>query len=134
MADLTITAANIIPVAGYSKKTLLSAAAITQGQSVVQNSANKWALADADTSGSELSYVALNEATAANQPITVITDGDLGFGAILTANECYVVSNTAGAIQPIGDLASGDYLRVLGFATTTSNLKIQPFSSGVAKA
>ena len=135
MADLTITAANIIPVAGYSAKTLNSAAAITQGQAIYETSSNTWALADADAASTATTpAVAITEATAANQPVVGMTAGDLGFGAILTVNEIYVVAETAGAIQPIGDLLSGDFLGIIGVATTTSNLHLHPYSSGVAKA
>lgn len=135
MAALTITATNIIPVAGRTSRTLLSASAITQGQSIYVTTGGRWALADADTAATATSPgVALNEATAAGQPVEGQTGGDLGFGAILTVNTVYIASATAGSIEPVADLASGDFLAVIGVATTTGNLHFTPYSSGVAKA
>ena len=141
MAELTITAANIIPVSGYREKTLLSASAITQGQAIYINSSNQWAIADADAAATATTpAIALNEATAANQPVQGITGGDVGFGAILTANEVYCCSadtpagQNAGGIIPLADLSSGDFLAILGVATTTSNLHMLPYATAVAKA
>lgn len=135
MADLTITAANIIPVAGYLFKDALSAAALTQGQSVYLDSNNKWALADADASATATGTVGitLSEATAANQPVRAIVSGDLGFGAILTDGQIYVVSTTAGGIAPYSDLGAGDFVTILGVASSTSNLKVHIFASGADK-
>lgn len=139
MADLTITAANMIPVSGFSfEQTLLSGAAITIGQSVyLDTTTSTWKLADANgsaaTAGSGGVGVALTSAAAAAQPITVMTGGSLAFGAILTVGILYCVSATAGGICPYADLTTGDRVTVLGVASTTSNLVMQRWVTGVTK-
>jgi len=45
----------------------------------------------------------------------------------------YCVSTTAGGIAPVGDLTSGNYVTVLGVATTTSSLKLGLNASATAK-
>ena len=62
------------------------------------------------------------------------TSGKINVGATLTVGETYVLGDTAGAIYPIGDLGSGDYVTYLGYATTTSLLQLMITATGVAKA
>lgn len=136
MADLSITATAIIPVDGHVAVSKPAASAITQGQAVFENSSGQWQIADADAAATCIMPlgIALTEATAATQPILAIVSGDLGMGAILTVNTIYTVAETAGAIQPVADLLSGDYLGVLGVATTTSNLRMLTYASGAVTA
>ena len=136
MADLSITAANIIAQTGAKTPTKNAAEAISQGESVYENSAGQWALADADatlTIGTVIG-IAIQTVTAASQPLQVITEGDLAMGAILAVNEVYVVSETAGGIELHSAHSSGDFLGLLGVAKTTSTLTMHTFTSGAAKA
>jgi len=52
---------------------------------------------------------------------------------VMTVGEVYVVSATAGGIAPVGDLTTGNYVTVLGVATTTSNLQLGTIYSATAK-
>ena len=137
MAALTITAANVIPVSGYTAQTgYLSGVAISIGQGVyLDTSTNTWKLADSDntaaTAGSSGVGIALNTAAAANQPISIITDGNLGFGAILTVGKLYCLGPVAGSIVPYEDLANPSRVTLLGIATTTGNLDINLWVTGV---
>lgn len=133
MAALTITASNVIPVAGYQFKTLPAAAAITIGQSLYVNSSDQWALADADAlATAACTGISLTQAAAANQPVRAITGGNLGLGAILTVGIPYVAHTTAGGIGPYSDLSSGDFPTLIGWPTTTSDLKLVFAASPVA--
>lgn len=132
MPDLSITAANVEPVAGYGYVDLVAGATITAGQVVYQDSADlKAKLADCDGAAALAVVVgiALNGA-AANQPVRVITSGDLDVGATLTVGEIYVLSGTAGGIAPEGDLANPDKVSVIGVGTAADNLKLKIFNSG----
>lgn len=136
MAELSITASLIIPVAGARLIRLPAAAAITQGQALYKNSSGQWALADADATETVTTQIAIatNEVTAANQFVDGMVEGNLGFGAILVANQGYSVGTTPGGIF-IGILpASGDYLGFLGIATSTTNLKMHPLITGTVTA
>lgn len=136
MPALTITAANIIPVSGYSVENgYLAGVSITRGQSVYLDvSATTWKLADSNvsaaTAGSGGIGIALNDA-GAGQPIAVQIGGSLGFGAILTKGKLYCPGATAGTIVPYEDLTSSDYVTILGIASSTSNLSMTRWVTGV---
>jgi hypothetical protein len=63
----------------------------------------------------------------------MLAGGDIDVGATLAVGETYIVSRTAGAIAPIGDLLSSDYSTILGTATATNKLAFRPIVSGVEK-
>jgi hypothetical protein len=131
MANLTITAANVVPVTGYGFSDMIAGEAVTRGQPVYENAADsdKAYVADANTLAKiTVKGIALNDA-AASQPVRVLISGSLGFGAILTVGKIYCNSATAGSICPSADLTTGDYVSILGVATTTGNLKVQILNS-----
>lgn len=128
MADLTITAANLIPAASAQIKHGFSAAAVAAGKSVFRNPDNNLiGLADNDSVDPDdhnAIGISLNATAAANQPISWISAGDLAMGTILTKGETYCVSGTAGGICPRADVTTGDELVILGVAKTTSTLAV----------
>lgn len=135
MAALTITAANIIPVSGYSYEDLIAAVTVTRGQVCYANASNQAALAQCDGTALEATIkgIALNDA-GANQPVRLQTGGSLGFGAILTAGQIYALGRVAGEIVPISDLLATDKVSYLGHASTTGNLVLGINNTGVTKA
>lgn len=138
MADLTITVANVVPVAGYQAESgYLAGATITRGATVyLDSTTSTWKLADCDASaaaaGSAGVGISLSDVVA-TQPMLVMQGGDLGLGAILTVGQIYCVSATAGGIAPYADLTTNGRVTILGVASTTSNLKLRMWASGVAK-
>lgn len=132
MADLSITAADMIPASGASLGNGTAGATITQGQAVyLDASTGTIKLADANLSAAAAAAVGISVSSAvAGQPVVYQRGGDLGFGAILTAGKIYVLSATAGGIAPAADLASGWKTTILGVATTTSNLAMHLHPSG----
>lgn len=138
MASLTITVGNMIPVAGYQAESgYLAGATITRGQSVyLDSTTSTWKLADCDASaaaaGSAGIGISLSDVVA-TQPMLVQQGGDLGFGAILTVGQIYCVAATAGEICPYSDLTTNGRVTILGVASTTSNLKLRMWASGIAK-
>lgn len=140
MSDLTITAANVLPGSGATiDRSAPAGATITAGKSVYLDTAatGKWQLADADAAtaisrGQGKTGIALNGASD-GQPIAVLTEGDITIGATLTAGVSYYVSATPGGICLFADLTTGDYVTLLGVATSTTVLKVEKLYSGVAK-
>lgn len=136
MAALTITAANIVPVTSspnYTPKTNVAAVTITQGQTVYLLTDNTLGLCTAN--GTTPAFVYRGVATSsglAGQPVNWMTGGYLDFGAILTKNTIYIAGATAGSIHPVADIASGWYLGIVGFAISTSRMKLLSEYSGVA--
>ncbi len=136
MADVTVTAANVKPV-GTSRtvQTVLLGETVTQGQPLYLKAADsKYWKADADT---------LAEAAAAGIAITpgvaddyaiMLTAGTINMGGTLAVGQVYVVSVNAGGVAPYSDLGSGDYVTILGVATTTAILNVDLNATGIAKA
>lgn len=132
MAELVITAANIIPVTGYSSQTAIAGEALTRGQVVyIKASDSKYWLAQHDGTAAEAGAVGIAlQDVAAGQPVQAITAGSLGFGAILTVGVTYCLGATAGAICVDADVGSSDYKTIIGVASTTSNMVLKIFASG----
>jgi len=135
MTDISITAANV--VAGSNAAVLGGQAGetITAGQAVYKAAATgKWMLADSNSATAEVRAaigIALNGASL-NQPLSVQTSGLITIGATLTAGVAYYLSDTPGGICPIADVGSGEYVCLIGLATTTAILDVTIKSTGVS--
>ena len=131
MADATVTAANVQPVTTGTNQTKIASvtagATITAGQSVYKNSSGTWALADADasaeTAGQRGVGVALNGASS-SQPLDVATGGEYDPGFTATEGVMYVLSGTAGGVAPSADLATGDWVTILGVGNSSGNIDL----------
>ena len=136
MAEITITAANVIAQDGAVKRTVTAGETITAGQPVWRDTtaSNKYKKSKADALGTALcDGIALNGASD-NQPLEIIESGEVSYGAVLTAGQIYGVSDdNAGAVFPVADYASGDYPVVLGVAYSTSILRMCLRAAGVVK-
>lgn len=137
MAALTITAANttLVTTAENNIGEGIAGGTITVGQPVYKDSTDseKIKIADADASAAASTVVGISlHAALAGQPIKYLRSGRLSFGAILTVAQPYFLGDTAGSIIPFGDLNSGDYTVLLGFAISTSVMQVQIVNSGVA--
>lgn len=136
MADISITPANCVKVAGATVANGIAGESITAGQAVyLKASDSKLWKADAnDTSATaEVVGIALH-AAAANQPLQYQTAGQLTIGATVAAAETYILSTTAGGIAPVADLASASYLTRIGYGTTTAIIMVDIRATGVTKA
>src|SRR5690242_16311261 len=107
MADLTITAANVLAGSGAKiDRAHKAAVAVTAGQTVYKDG-DSYKLAD-DNSATAAARVpdgiALNGA-GAGQPLAVLLSGDITIGATLTPGVAYYLSDTPGGICPVADLA-----------------------------
>lgn len=138
MADITVTAASVIPGSGARRieKVIDTAVTVTAGQSVyIDATSGKLKLADADAAASAAAVGIAELGGGAGQQIPVVYEDDaFTAGATLVVGETYVVSTTAGGIAPIGDLATGDYTTILGIATTAALLKLRIMVGGTARA
>ncbi|MBB3972766.1 DUF2190 family protein [Hansschlegelia beijingensis] len=127
MADLSITAANVIPGADAALETAMAGEAITAGRSVYLSSATKkFLLADTNSGTAEARRargIAVNSA-AAGQPLTIQRGGEIALGAVLTAGVAYYGSDTPGGICPVADIGAGEYVCLLGVAKSSSVLSI----------
>jgi hypothetical protein len=130
MVDLTITVANVDWVSGV-KKTLDAAETITAGDCLYMVTSSTCGVANVtDAAKDAVIGIALNDGTAGH-PITYAVDGAVvGFGAILTVGVWYCLSAT-GAIAPVADLATSDYISYVGYGITTSNMQLKIINTGL---
>lgn len=137
MADLVITATDVVKGSGANIERGIAGGTITAGQPVYKDSADsdKIKAADANASSATATVVgiALHGATA-NQPIAYQTGGNITLGAVLTLAKVYVLSATAGGIAPVADLASGWRTSILGVAVSTSSLMLTINNSDAVNA
>jgi len=128
MADVSITAANVIKQSTATTVAATAGASITAGQTLYIDTADNdlMKLADSD-SGTvavrALAGVALH-AAATGQPIRYATAGPVTIGGTLAPGRVYVLSDTPGGIMPEEDLEAGDYCSILGYASSSSTLVI----------
>lgn len=136
MADITITAANVLASSDAITENGVAGATITAGQVVALNTTTgKYVLADADGAAGidRPRGIALNGA-ADGQPLKIVKSGDVTFNAALTAGVTYYLSPTPGGIAPRADVLTGDIVSVLGVAKSTTVLSLNLQYSGVASA
>lgn len=136
MADLSQTPANVRPGENITPRMRQAGEAITQGMpyyvsttdgKAYQTDAND-GVAKAEAKGIALTGSALDGWFVAQE------GGLINLGATLAVGTVYGVSATKGAIAPISDLTSGQFITTLGTAITTALLRLKPDPSGVAKA
>lgn len=138
MADLTLTPASVLPGANAQiNRSYNAGATVTAGKVVYRAAADsKWKLADnnsatAEVRGADGIGIALNGASD-GQPLAVQTGGDITIGGTLTVGTTYTLSDTPGGIGPTADLATGEYVVLLGVAKSVSVLALDPQYPGVA--
>ena len=136
MADVSVTAANVLKGSNSVVKTVQAKVAITAGQTVYEDtSTKKYDKADADAQATaKCAGIALNDA-AADQPLEVQTEGDIDVGGTLVVGTIYIVSVTAGNISQstAPDFLTGDFMTTLGVATATNKLAMKIQISDVSK-
>jgi hypothetical protein len=132
MADLTITAASVVPGSGYSRSVGIAGEAITAGQAVyLDSTSGKWMKADANATGKKsVGGIALT-GSSLNQPIVVLTAGDITIGATVEPGTAYCLSNTAGGICPQADLTTGDDVVVIGIGKSATVIAVDVQTPGV---
>lgn len=136
MADVTITAANVVAADNATKESGLAGETITAGKAVYKSpTTKKWMLADSNSAtvaAKTAGGIALNGASL-NQPVTVAKGGDLTIGGTLVAGATYFLSDTPGGICPDADVGAGENVCQLGVAKSTSMLSVKIFAPGVSR-
>lgn len=134
MADLSITAASVVPSANARRISRVAASTITAGQVVYQLTAGTVAPADANGASPLFNVLGIAEnGGGTGQRISVITeDPALAIGATVVIGDVFILSATAGGIADVADAAAGHYVTVLGVAVSTSAINFKPVAAGAA--
>jgi hypothetical protein len=127
LADLVLTASDIIAGSNSAQVHGTAGETIVAGKAVYQNTTTKkWMLADSNSATAaarQAAGIALNGASD-GQPISVHKSGDLTVGAVLTAGQAIYLSDTAGGLCPLADVGAGEYVCLIGLAKSTSVLAV----------
>lgn len=135
MADLVITAASVVAGSNAETETGAAGEAITAGQAVYRSSTTK-KLMKADSNGASAEIrtpvgIALNGG-ALDQPIKFQKSGNITIGAALTPGVAYYLSDTPGGICPVADIGAGEYVCLIGLASSASVLALDIRYTGVS--
>jgi hypothetical protein len=135
MVDLTIVPANVIAGANAQRASGTAGVAITAGQLIYKDgTTGKYLQCDnnaADTNARKPAGIALNNA-ALNQPIDLLTSGDITIGATVTPGTDYFLSTAAtGTICPRADVVSGMNVCLIGLAKSASVIAVDIQNPGV---
>jgi len=132
MADIAITAANVIKGTDAVTKRVTYGATITAGMVLYELSTdNEWYPVDADDAITENTPLGIALCGGANgQPGIVQTAGTLTCGGTIVAGSAYYCSaTTAGSFAP--DLpASNDYSTLVGIGKSTTVMKLALTAQG----
>lgn len=136
MSDVVISSSLVQPGANAPTAHYISGADLTQPGLlcyVDRSDRDRVKKADALTlQKAEVAGVNLNVAST-GQPVILQTDGEYQAGGALTEGQTYNVSTNAGGIAPITDLSTDSYVSIWGVATSTAEMSIVRFPSGVQK-
>jgi len=134
MADLVITTADLELASSRSRPSTVQAGeAIEAGDLVYRDT----------TTGKYMLASASSEATAAIEGIAVssasvdgyfsmLSSTSLILGATVVAGTPYFLSTNGGKIAPFADLSSGDYVSLLGFASSTTEIQLDILATGIS--
>lgn len=135
MADISITAANVVAGADAQTDSAKAGETIAAGKTMyLSSTTKKWQLADSNSATVEArkaTHIALASASL-NQPLVGQDLGKVTLGAVLTAGTAYYQSDTPGGICPVADVGTGEYVEIIGIATSTTELDLVFKYSGVA--
>lgn len=125
--DLSVTASQVRKGTDGVPGRGIAAATITAGQPLYRLADDTIGLCDAD--GDATTSLCLGIAvhgSLAGQAIEWQNGGSITIGAAatMTVGEVYITSDTAGGIRPIADVDAGDYVSILGVASTAAILKM----------
>lgn len=121
MADITVTAANVIYSSGATA-TGTAGATVTAGQVVyLDATTSTLKLAQADGTAAEVAAVGIAlHAALSGQPLKYAVDeSTINIGGTTSKATTYCVSAAAGGVAPQADLTSGQRICTIGYATAT---------------
>lgn len=133
MADVTITAANVLKGTGAIVTRGTAGASLTAGLVVYADSSDggKYKAADCVTSAATAAAVGIAlHAAADEQPVQILTSGPITIGGTVVAGTSYILS-TSGGICPDADKTTGDRVVRLGYASSASVLQVSIQNTGV---
>jgi hypothetical protein len=134
MADLSVTAANVLQSSGTSVSSGVASTAITRGQYVYVLANGTIGLADSNGASPANSVAGCCLADVATSQTCFYVAVDSGFtpGFTVLAGDTIWLSNTPGACtKTYADVAAGSTVIPLGVMTSTTVMRLSPLVGGV---
>lgn len=135
MADVTVTAAEVLPKTGVNAtqtSEVTWGGTITAGLAVYRDTADNNDCKAADclaAASAVVAGIAMNGG-GDGQPGQIAVSGNIDPGFTVAVGETYVLSE-AGAITPITDLATDDYVAIIGHGIDATTLRLNIQNLGV---
>ncbi len=104
---------------------------VVNGDLCYLNSSGKFAKTDADAVGTSTSLLAMATATISIDTVGTFRTFGLYTTTSLTAGSIYYISTTAAAITATAPSGTGDIVRVVGYALSTTQLYFFPSGAWV---
>jgi len=132
MADLVITASNVVPNTEAVVREGTADDVITAGKWVYKDAAdnNYIKLADADTEAMSQVVGMAVTGSSPGQPVKYVESGDVTIGSGFTEGIFYALSATAGGTAPLGDLTTGQYVTYVGMTKSSTVFSIKVHATG----
>jgi len=135
MADITFTAASIMPGANAQTQEVTYGATITQGQFVyLDTTTGTYKLADVTAEATAAACGIALTSGASGQPGIIQTAGYVTTSAHLSLAAPVLILSDDGKACPSADLANNDYITIIGAAASTTSLKLGFNATGVKAA
>lgn len=132
MANITITAGNVLPSTGAVIVQGTFGESVTQGQVVYKSATDgKWYLAQCDDAANDDAVGIALCAGGNGQPGLIQTRGNITIGGTVAVGQVYAVSATAGAIAPWSDLEATNYVTIVGVGISASVIQMNLLTTGV---
>lgn len=137
MADIAVTASQLLPTADTVLEDGTAGEAIAQGDWLYKKAADsRLYKADNDAASAEAAEVvgqAMVACAAAAQPMRYGRGGTItqGAAATIVQGTIYVLSSTAGKAMPAADLGAGDRVTILGVGNAANGIQLQLNRSGI---
>jgi hypothetical protein len=135
MADLSITAANVVPATDATIENGTSGGTITAGMPVYIDDADDGKIkpTDADALASAVAIGLAVNGASAGQPVDYVTAGDVTIGATVVLGIPYYVTPNAGGLGVWAEVLPADYATIVCMAVSTTVVNVKPIVSNGVK-
>lgn len=133
MADISVTPANVIQSTGAVIEVGVAGEVIDAGEVVYKSATTgKYMLAQCDDEANDDAVgIALNNAAADGQPLSVQTRGDITIGGTVAVGTLYCLSATAGGISPSAELVATNYVTLIGIGISATVLRLNLLTTSI---
>ena len=132
MSDLSSITA-VRPTQSTQVRVVQYGGTVSAGQPVAKSS-GKYVAADANASSTLAAAegIAMTPGVADGYGVVAFSGSVILVGTTMVVGTTYLVSRTAGGIMPDADRTTGDYVTVLGTASTSTQLDLNVKATGIA--